>query len=86
MKIIDVLAMAQDKSIIILKTNEKYYLLSVSNTEIKLIKELDDFKENEIPVENKFGNFKHSEFNRVLKGFIENKKNDIFKASDINKK
>lgn len=74
MKIIDTLVIAQDKSMLILKVNEKYYLLSISNSDIKLIKEFDDFKENDLSNENSLHSFKNNDFNRILKDFVNNKK------------
>ena len=74
MKIIDTLVIAQDKSMLILKVNEKYFLLSISNSDIKLIKEFDDFKENDLSNENSLHSFKNNDFNRILKDFVNNKK------------
>lgn len=74
MKIIDTLVIAQDKSMMILKVNEKYFLLSISNSDIKLIKEIDDFRENDLSIENSLHSFKNNDFNRILKDFVNNKK------------
>ena len=74
MKIIDTLVIAQDKSMMILKVNEKYFLLSISNLDIKLIKEIDDFRENDLSIENSLHSFKNNDFNRILKDFVNNKK------------
>ena len=43
MKILDTLAITQDKSVVLLQADKKYLLLSVSPTEMKLITELEDF-------------------------------------------
>lgn len=47
MKIVDTLIISQDKSIIILKAENKYYLMSSSAASINLITELKDFKETD---------------------------------------
>lgn len=46
MQIVDRLSISQDKSIVILKVEKKYYLLSLSQSGIHLIKELDDIDEH----------------------------------------
>lgn len=45
MQVVDRLVVAQDKSILIVRADKKYYMLSLSSSDIRLIKELEDFDE-----------------------------------------
>jgi len=70
MKIVDTLAVTQDKSILILQTNEKHLLLSVSPTDIKLITELENFEPSAVEMD--FGDKKqgqNDEFKKLLSQF-----------------
>lgn len=48
MKIVDRLSITQDKSIVVLKAGKKFYLLSVSPSDIKLITEMEEFDESAV--------------------------------------
>lgn len=68
MKILDTLAVTQDKSVIILEADKKYLLLSVSPTDIKLITELENFvpQSTDLELEEKTPFSKHEEFKNFL--------------------
>lgn len=72
MKILDTLAVTQDKSVIILEAQKKHLLLSVSPTDIKLITELEDFvpQSTELELEEKTPFSKHEEFKKFLLKYL----------------
>ena len=45
MKIIDRLAVGQDRFLLIVSINNGYYLISATAKEVRILKQLDDFKE-----------------------------------------
>jgi len=72
MKIVDTLAVTQDKSVIILQADEKHLLLSVSPTEIKLITELENFvpQSEELNLEKKMPFSKNEEFKKLMSKYL----------------
>ena len=75
MKIVDTLVIAQDKSIVVLKVNNKYYLVSVSPTDIKLITEMENFDEsNAEAVENSGNIYENIDFKSILTQLMPNKR------------
>lgn len=74
MKIVDTLVIAQDKSVVILKADHKYYLLSVSQADVKLITELEEFDEdNAVPVRDS-SIYENAEFKNILAQLLPKKK------------
>ncbi|MPM79859.1 hypothetical protein SDC9_126901 [bioreactor metagenome] len=75
MKIVDTLVISQDKSIVILKADNKYYLLSVSPTDIKLITVMEEFDENNATVMPTNSNtFENLDFKSILTQLLPNTK------------
>lgn len=74
MKIVDTLVVAQDKSIVILKADNKYYLLSVSQTDIKLITELEGFDESNVISVSEGSVYENIDFKNVLTQLLPKKK------------
>lgn len=72
MKILDTLAVTQDKSVIVLQAEEKYLLLSVSPTGIKLITELEDFvpESMDLELEGKTPFSKLEEFKKLVLKYL----------------
>lgn len=72
MKILDTLAVTQDKSVIILEADKKHLLLSVSPTDIKLITELEGFvpQSTDLELEEKMPFSKHEEFKNFLLKYL----------------
>lgn len=72
MKILDTLAVTQDKSVVILQADKKYLLLSVSQTEMKLITELEDFvpQNGELTLEEKTPSSKQEEFKKLMLRYL----------------
>lgn len=72
MRVIDRLVVGQDRFIMIVVIEEKYYLVSATAQEIRILKELDDFEERPpAPVETKpFG----ESFKTVLGNMMSKKK------------
>lgn len=79
MKIVDTLVIAQDKSIMVIKVNNKYYLVSVSQSGIKLITEMENFDESNVEaVENSGNIYENIDFKSIftqLTQMMPNKKN-----------
>lgn len=66
MHIVDKIILGQNKFLAIAEIDSKYYLLSITEKNINILKELEDFvptKENEIPENN-------MEFSKILEKFI----------------
>lgn len=75
MKIVDRLMIGQDKSIVVLKVDNKYYLLAVSQSDIKLITELDEYNESNTENASINGNFYGNiDFKSILTQYFPNKK------------
>lgn len=75
MKIVDTLVISQDKSIVILKADNKFYLLSVSPTDIKLITVMEEFDENNVTVIPDSSNtFENLDFKNILTQLLPNKR------------
>lgn len=72
MKILDTLAVTQDKSVIILQADKKHLLLSVSPTDIKLITELEDFvpQSSDFELEEKLPFSKQEEFKKLMLKYL----------------
>ena len=74
MKIVDTLSVTQDKSIVILQTNESHLLLSVSPTDIKMITELKEFKISELDADSgESTSGQKEDFKRLLSQFMPKK-------------
>lgn len=65
MKIVDKIILGQNKFLAIAEINYKYYLLSITEKDIKILKELEDFiiEQDDEKTE------KNIEFNKVLEKF-----------------
>jgi len=74
MKVVDRLVITQDKSIIVLKADNKYYLLAVSPTDIKLITELDEYNENNTAPEISGNIYQNIDFKSILFQYFPNKR------------
>ncbi|MGE4213259.1 MAG: flagellar biosynthetic protein FliO [Anaerotignaceae bacterium] len=72
MKILDTLAVTQDKSVIILQADKKHLLLSVSPTDIKLITELENFvpQSTDLELEGKMPFSKKEEFKKLMLRYL----------------
>ncbi|MFV0314200.1 MAG: FliO/MopB family protein [Anaerotignum sp.] len=73
MEIVDRLPITQDKSVIILKAEKKYYLLSLSQNDIRLIKELTDVDEDAFQVVDETQTQGEFDFKTVLTQYFPNK-------------
>ncbi|WMI80974.1 flagellar biosynthetic protein FliO [Anaerotignum sp. MB30-C6] len=74
MEIVDRLPITQDKSVVILKVEKHYYLLSLSPNGIGLIKELDDMDEEMFQTPEHFSAYKEHDFKDVLSQYFVNRK------------
>jgi len=74
MEIVDRLPISQDKSVVIMKVEKNYYLLSLSQNGIGLIKELDDINEEVFQSEEDFQSKKEHDFKDVLSQYFTNRK------------
>lgn len=65
MKIVDKIILGQNKFLAIAEINYKYYLLSITEKDIKILKELEDFiiEQDDEKTE------KNIEFNKILEKF-----------------
>jgi len=72
MKIVDTIAVTQDKSVVILQADKKHLVLSVSPTEIKLITELENFvpQSTDLDLEEKMSFPKHEEFKNLMSKYL----------------
>ena len=72
MKILDTLAVTQDKSIIVLQAEKKFLLLSVSPTGITLVTELEDFvpESIDLELEEKTPFSKQEEFKKLVLKYL----------------
>ncbi len=68
MNIVDRIMLGQNKYLAIVEISNKYYLMSVTDNNINIIKDLEEFKLN--PLENT-GETK--EFNKIFTNFLKNK-------------
>ncbi len=74
MEVVDKLSITQDKSIIIVKVEKSYYLLSVSQNGIGLIKELDGVQEGTFNILDEVQGYKDHDFKEVLTQYFVNRK------------
>lgn len=74
MEVVDRLPITQDKSIIIVKVEKNYYLLSVSQNGIGLIKELVGVDDGAFEVMDEFQGTKDHDFKEVLSQYFANRK------------
>ena len=74
MQIVDRLSISQDKSILVLKVEKNYYLLSLSQSGLSLIKELENIDEDAFQdMPEMQGKMEH-DFKEVLSQYFTNKK------------
>lgn len=68
MNIVDKIMLGQNKFLAIAEVNNKFYLLSITEKNINILKELEDFQS--LPDENPENNM---DFNKIINKFLKNK-------------
>lgn len=74
MEIVDRLSISQDKSIVVLKVQKNYYLLSLSPNGVGLIKELDNIDEGSFQITEGLHSKGEYDFREVLSQYLPGKK------------
>ncbi len=74
MEIVDRLSISQDKSVVVLKVQKNYYLLSLSQNGIGLIKELDNLDEEAFLTGEDIQSNSEYNFKEVLSQYLPGKK------------
>lgn len=74
MEIVDRLPVSQDKSIVVLRVQQSYYLLSISQNGVGLIKELENVSELDFQTQDAFGGKGEHDFKEVLTQYFSGKK------------
>lgn len=65
--IVDKIVLGQNKYLAIVEISDKYYLLSITDSNINIIKELEEFEPSSVEVDSFSANL---EFNKILSRFI----------------
>ncbi|WP_312047340.1 FliO/MopB family protein [Anaerotignum sp.] len=74
MEIVDRLSISQDKSVVVLKVQKNYYLLSLSPNGVGLIKELDNIDEEAFQITEGLHSKGEYDFREVLSQYLPGKK------------
>lgn len=74
MEIVDRLSISQDKSVVVLKVQKNYYLLSLSQNGVGLIKELDNLDEEAFQTGEDFQSHGEYNFKEVLSQYLPGRK------------
>lgn len=74
MEIVDRLSISQDKSVVVLKVQKNYYLLSLSPNGVGLIKELDNIDEEAFQNTEELRSIGEYDFKEILSQYLPRKK------------